>query len=139
MEVGMKYGKLLKNLNRISFDAEVTLVGPFVFISCLVGYLIPLLSLVIPLKPDLLSLFLANVTSVLIVVLLAAAGVAMVYGTKPRKIRNLLWIPFIYVYWSVQNFIAFYALLQILLRRPRKWERTKKTGTTTNLPLKVEA
>ena len=139
MEVGMKYGKLLKNLNRISFDAEVTLVGPFVFISCLVGYLIPLLSLVIPLKPDLLSLFLANVTSVLIVVLLAAAGVAMVYGTKPRKIRNLLWIPFIYVYWSVQNFIAFYTLLQIRSRRPRKWERTKKTGTTTNLPLKVEA
>ena len=139
MEVGIKYGKLLKKLNKLSFDAEVTLFGPFVFISCLVGYLIPLLSLMAPLNPDFLSLFLSNMTSVLILVLLAAAGIAMVFGTKPRKIRNLVWVPFIYIYWSAQNFIAFYALMQILLRRPRKWERTEKTGRTTNLPLKVAA
>lgn len=132
MEVGLKYGKLLRKLNRISFDAEVTLVGPFVFISCLIGYLIPLLSPMFPLKPDLFSLFLAHLTSFLTVGLLAAAGVVMICATKPRKIRNLLWMPFIYVYWLVQNFIASYALLQILLRRPRKWEKTTKTGKMTN-------
>ena len=132
MEVGFKYGKLLTHLNKISFDTEVTLVGPFVFISCLIGYLIPLLSFIFPLKPDFLSLFLANVTSFLTLGLLAVAGVAMIYATKPRKIQNLLWVPFIYVYWLVQNFIASYALLLILLRRPRKWEKTTKTGNTTN-------
>jgi len=132
MEAGVKYGKLLKNLNRMSLDAEVTMTGPFVVISFLVGFLIPLLSFLIPLKPDFVSLFLANVTSLLTVLLLALAGAAMIYATKPRKIRNLLWLPFIYLYWIVQTFIAAYALLQILLRRPRKWEKTNKTGKTTN-------
>jgi len=113
------------------------MTGPFVVISFLVGFLIPLLSFLIPLKTDFVSLFLANVTSLLTVLLLALAGAAMIYATKPRKLRNLLWVPFIYLYWIVQTFIAAYALLQILLRRPRKWEKTNKTGTTTNVPLKV--
>ncbi|TSA55913.1 glycosyltransferase family 2 protein [bacterium] len=138
MEVGFKYGKLLKNLNRMSLDAEVTLVGPFVFISCLIGYIIPLLSLMIPLKPDLLSLFLANVTSILTVVLLSAAGIAMIYGKKPRNIRNLLWMPFIFLYWILQNFIASYALVQILLRRPKRWLKTEKNGVIANSTFVLE-
>jgi len=132
MEVGFKYGKLLKNMNMISLDAEVTMAGSFVFISCLVGYFIALLSLVVPLKPDFVSLFVANVTSVFTVVLLGLAGVAMVYTTKPRRLRNLLWVPFIYLYWIVQNFIASYALMQILLRRPKRWLRTEKYGVIAN-------
>jgi cellulose synthase/poly-beta-1,6-N-acetylglucosamine synthase-like glycosyltransferase len=132
MEVGFKYGKLLKNLNRISFDAEITMGGSFIFISCLVGYFIALLSFVIPFKPDFVSLFLANATSLLTVVLLALAGVAMVYTTKPRRIRNVLWVPFLYLYWIVQNFIAFYALMQIILRRPKTWLKTEKNGVIAN-------
>ena len=132
MEVGFKYGKLLKNLNWLSLDAEVTMAGSFVFISCLVGYFVALLSLVVPLKPDFVSLFLANVTSLLTVVLLGLAGVAMIYTTKPRRLRNLLWIPFLYLYWIVQNFIAFYALMQILLRRPKTWLKTEKNGVIAN-------
>ena len=132
MEVGFKYGKLLKNSNRLSLDAEVTMAGSFVFISCLVGYFIALLSLVVPFKPDFVSLFLANFTTLLTVVLLALAGVAMIYTSKPRKLRNLLWVPFLYLYWIIQNFIAFYALLQILLRRPKRWVKTEKNGVIAN-------
>ena len=132
MEVGFKYGKLLKNWNRVSLDAEVTMAGSFILISCLVGYLIPIFSILIPLKPDFVSLFLGNVTSFLTVVLLALAGGAMVYATKPRKLRNLLWLPFIYLYWILQNFIATYALLQILLRRPKRWIKTEKKGVIAN-------
>ncbi len=138
MEVGFKYGKLLKNLNKMSFDAEVTLVGPFVFIFCLIGYLISLLSLVFPLQPNVLSLFLANLTSILTVVLLSAAGVVMIYGKKPRNIRNILWVPFVFFYWFIQNFIASYALLQILLRRPRCWLRTEKKGVIANSTFALE-
>ena len=132
MEVGFKYGKLLSNLNRVSLDAEITLAGPFVFISCIIGYIISLLSLVVPLQADFLSLFLANITSVLTIVLLAAAGIAMIYGKKPRKPKNLLWVPFIFMYWMIQNFIASYALLLILLRRPKRWLRTEKKGVIAN-------
>jgi hypothetical protein len=132
MEVGFKYGKLLKNLNWLSLDTEITMGGSFVFISCLVGYFIALLSLVVPLKPDFISLFLANMTSLLTVVLLALAGIAMIYTTKPRRLKNLLWVPFLYLYWIVQNFIASYALLQILLRRPKRWLKTEKNGVIAN-------
>jgi len=132
MEVGFKYGKLLKNMNKISLDAEITMAGSLVFISCLVGYFVALLSLVVPLKPDFVSLFLANVTSLLTVVLLALVGVVMVYTTKPRRFRNLLWVPFLYLYWILQNFIASYALMQILLRRPKRWLKTEKNGVVAN-------
>lgn len=138
MEVGVKYGKLVKNLNKVSLDAEVTLMGPFIFISCLIGYLISVMSIVIPLNADFFSLFLANMTSILSVVLLAAAGLAMVYGQKPRKIHNLLWVPFIFIYWSIQNFIASYALLLILLRRPKHWLKTEKHGTVANSTFELQ-
>ena len=52
----------------------------------------------------------------------------MVYSSKPRRLRSVLWLPFVYVYWFIQNFIAAYAFLQIVLMRPRVWCRTKKTG-----------
>jgi hypothetical protein len=63
---------------------------------------------------------------------LSVAGVAMIYGKKPRKIQNLLWVPFIFLYWIIQNFIASYALLQILMRRPKHWLRTEKKGIIAN-------
>jgi hypothetical protein len=52
----------------------------------------------------------------------------LVYVTKPRKMANLLWLPFIYFYWSLQAFIALYAVLLILFRRPRQWLKSEKTG-----------
>jgi cellulose synthase/poly-beta-1,6-N-acetylglucosamine synthase-like glycosyltransferase len=138
MEVGIKYGKLLKNLNKMSVDTEITLIGPFVFISCLVGYLISLMSLFIPMQPNFISLFFANLTTILSVVLLSAAGIAMIYGNKPRKMRNVLWVPFVFVYWFFQNFIALYALLQILLHRPKTWIKTEKKGIIANSTFSLE-
>jgi len=132
MEVSLSYGSLLKNPNKKSLDAEVTLAGPFVLISCLIGYLVTFSSLFIPMKPDLAFIWLANITTLFTFLLLALAGVAMIFTEKPRKMSNILWLPFIYCYWFIQNFVASYAFLQILLRRPRKWEKTAKTGKTTN-------
>ena len=135
MEVGFRYGRLLRNPNRKSLDAEVTLVGPFVLISCMIGYIATLFSFFIPTTPDFAFILLANITSVFTVSLLALAGVAMVFTEKPRKLSNVLWFPFIYFYWFIQNFVVAYAFLQILTRRPRRWEKTTKTGNTTNLEL----
>ena len=132
MEVSLRYGSLLKRPCRETLDAEVTFAGPFVLISCLLGYFATFFSLFIPLNPDFAFFLLANVTTLFTFVLLALAGVAMIFAEKPRKISNVVWLPFIYCYWFIQNFVASYALLQILLRRPRKWEKTAKTGKTTD-------
>lgn len=128
MEASLRYGKLLRHPSGLSLDAEVTMAGPFVFLSFVMGYVIPLLALVWPYEVDFGSLFLANFTTVFTFVLLGLAGGVMVYASKPRRLRNVLWVPFVFSYWFVQNFIAFYALLLMVFKRPRKWSKTKKTG-----------
>jgi cellulose synthase/poly-beta-1,6-N-acetylglucosamine synthase-like glycosyltransferase len=128
MEASLRYGKLLRHPNGLSFDAEVTMAGPFVFLSFVMGYIIPVLALVWPYQVDFGSLLLANFTTVLTFVLLGLAGGVMVYANKPRRLRSVLWVPFIFSYWFVQNFIAAYALLLMVFRRPRNWNKTKKTG-----------
>lgn len=128
MEAGIKYGKLLKKPNVVSVDAEITMAGPFVFLSFVLGYLIPILALAFPYNFDFASMLFANLTSVLTFALLGLAGAIMIYASKPRSLKSVLWLPFVYLYWFVQNFIAAIALLQILLRRPRSWSKTNKTG-----------
>jgi cellulose synthase/poly-beta-1,6-N-acetylglucosamine synthase-like glycosyltransferase len=137
MEVWLKYGCLVKKLDRRCIDAELTLAGPYIFIPCLMGYLITLYSLLISLQPNPVSTIIANVTSLFTVVILSLAGIALIYAAKPRKIRNVLWLPFIYSYWVFQNFVALVALMQILLRRPRRWVKTAKNGTVTNKDLEM--
>jgi cellulose synthase/poly-beta-1,6-N-acetylglucosamine synthase-like glycosyltransferase len=137
MEVSLRYGSLLESPTKKSLDAEVTLAGPFVLICCLIGYFATFSSLFIPMKPDLAFVLLANITTLFTFLLLALAGIAMIFAERPRKMSNIVWLPFIYCYWCIQNFVASYALLQILLRRPRKWEKTAKTGKTTNCELVV--
>ena len=128
METGLKYGKLLRHPNVMSLDAEVTMAGPFIFLSFVLGYLIPVVAVLLPVNFDFGSVIFANVTTVLTFILLALGGIIMVYSSKPRRLRSVLWLPFVYVYWFIQNFIAAYAFLQIVLMRPRVWCRTKKTG-----------
>ncbi|MCW4015254.1 MAG: glycosyltransferase family 2 protein [Candidatus Bathyarchaeota archaeon] len=132
MEVSFRYGSLLKRPCKESLDAEITLAGPFVLISCLLGYFATFSSVFIPMNPDITFISLANITTLFTFILLALAAAAMIFSEKPRKISNIIWIPLIYCYWFIQNFVATYALLQILFRRPRKWEKTNKTGKTTN-------
>lgn len=132
MQISFRYASLLRRFSRESLDAEVTLAAPFVLISSLIGYLFTFSSLFIPLNPDFMFTLLCNVTTLFTFFLLALAGVAMIFAEKPRKMSNLVWLPFIYCYWFIQNFVASYAFLQILFRRPRKWEKTAKTGKITN-------
>jgi cellulose synthase/poly-beta-1,6-N-acetylglucosamine synthase-like glycosyltransferase len=131
MEVGLKYGRLVRKMDRRCLDAEIMLAGPYFFIPCFISYLITMYSLLIPIQPNDLSTIVANITSSFTMLLLLVVGVALIYATKPRKMSAVLWLPFIYTYWGVQNFVASYALIQILLNRPRKWTKTMKTGTVT--------
>jgi hypothetical protein len=52
---------------------------------------------------------------------------------KPLRLRNVLWLPFIYAYWGFQSFIAVYALFEILLRRKRQWRKTEHTGKVSGI------
>jgi cytochrome b subunit of formate dehydrogenase len=71
-------------------------------------------------------------TMLLTTVTLFLIGMALFYMTKPRRITNILWLPFVYGYWSLQSFIALYAFIQIVLRRPKRCMKTVKTGKVTN-------
>jgi len=132
MEVSLKYGKLLRRADRRCIDAEVTLFGPFMFVLFLLGYLLGLYGFLYSIQLDFLSTIMAQGAMLLTTVTLFLIGTALFYMTKPRKITNLLWLPFVYVYWSIQSLIALYALVQIVFKRPRKWVKTAKTGTITN-------
>ena len=132
MEIAWRYGKLVTKLNRRSVDAEVTLAGPYMLAFCLLGYLMTLCTLLFPVQPDPFFTMITQVTSLLTIIPLFFIGLALVYTTKPRKVANLLWLPFIYAYWALETFIASYALIQILLKRSRRWTQTVKTGAITN-------
>jgi cellulose synthase/poly-beta-1,6-N-acetylglucosamine synthase-like glycosyltransferase len=132
MEVSLKYGKLLKKVNRCCIDAEITLFAPFLFVPFLLGCMLGIYGFVSSIQLDLLSSLMAQGMVLLTTVTLFLIGTALFYIAKPRKLTSLLWVPFVYLYLSVQNFIALYALFQILLRRPRRWVKTAKTGTVTN-------
>jgi hypothetical protein len=51
---------------------------------------------------------------------------------KPRKIKNIKWLPFIYIYWVLQSILATFSLIKLILRIPEKWNKTDKTGIITN-------
>ena len=136
MEVGLRYGRLVKKLNRRRVDAELTIMGPYVVALCLASYLMALYSLVVPIPSDVVFTVMAQVASLFTFVTLLIAGLALIQVTKPLKVGNIMWLPFIYAYWSVQTFMASLALVQIVLRRPRRWTKTERTGVVTNSTLK---
>jgi len=131
MEVSLKYGRLLRNLNMRSVDAEMTLSGPFMFLPCMLGFITGVFSLVFPFSHNQGLNFMAQGLAILNTLTLFLIGIALVYLAKPVKVTNLRWLPFVYVYWLAQNFVAFYAFAQMVCRRPRKWTKTTKSGVTT--------
>lgn len=135
MEVAFKYGGLMAKLNKRNIDAEVTLFGPFVLIASLVTYFGAFCTFFTVFPFDVLWRFAMQFTALVTTVTLLVCGFALVFTSKPRKVASLLWLPFIYFYWSFQAFIAFYAMLLILLRRPRKWVKTEKKGMVANSAL----
>jgi len=135
MEVALKYGRLMAKPNRKSVDAEATLFGPFMLIASLATYLVAVGAFFTAFPFDVLWQFIMQLTAIFTTLTICFCGLALVYVSKPRRLANLLWLPFVYFYWSLQAFVAFYALLLILLRRPRKWLKTEKTGTIKSVAL----
>ena len=134
MEVALRYGKLVTRPNRKNIDIEFTLAGSYIFPLCLFGLMIVLNGFLIPIQPDPIFQVTANVASLLTAILLLFTGTVLVYVTNFQNRTNLLWLPLIYLYWIMETFIATYALTQIVLKRPRKWEKTTKKGVITNYP-----
>jgi len=139
LDAALKYGKLVNRPTWRSIDAEITLVAPCMLTVSFLGFLLGLCMSFLPVTHDPVLMVLAPVTMLLTLITLLSAGLALVYVTKPRRVANLLWLPFIYVYWTLQTFVASYALLQIVFRRPRKWKKTLRTGVVTNHALAEEA
>lgn len=128
MEVAIKYGRLMIKPNKRNVDAETTLFGPFILIASILTYFTALYTAATASGFNALFHFLMQLCAIGTSITLIACGLALAYISKPRKIKNLLWLPFIYFYWSLQAFIALYAALLILLRRPRRWIKTEKNG-----------
>jgi len=132
IEVALKYGKLATKLNRKTLDVEITLFGPFILIFSLLMYFSASFIFFAPPALQPAWLILTQVSVMLTTVLMLICGLALVFISKPLRARNLLWLPFIYFYWSLQGIIALYAVLLTVFRRPKKWLKTKKKGIVKN-------
>jgi cellulose synthase/poly-beta-1,6-N-acetylglucosamine synthase-like glycosyltransferase len=130
-EIAFKYGKLMAKPNWKNIDAEATLFAPFILIASLLPYIVGFYAfLAVPF--DVLWNYAVLFATVTTTFTLLLCGFALIYVTKPRKARNILWLPFVYFYWSLQAFIALYAMLLIALRRPKRWTKTERTGIISN-------
>jgi cellulose synthase/poly-beta-1,6-N-acetylglucosamine synthase-like glycosyltransferase len=128
MEVAFKYGRLMTKLNRIKLDAETTLFGPFILIASLAPYFGAFWAFSTFWSLDVMWRLVVQFGMLTTSLTMLICGLALIYVSKPRKVRSLLWLPFVYFYWSLQAFIALYALFLIALRRPRQWSKTEKAG-----------
>jgi cellulose synthase/poly-beta-1,6-N-acetylglucosamine synthase-like glycosyltransferase len=131
IEVGLKFGKLMRKPNLRRFDAEMTLFGTFMILLCVLNYLAPFWAF--SLASNSVTMFIAQLTSILTLLVLGVIGIALAFMTKPFRLRNVLWLPFIYIYWGFQSFIAMYALLEIVSRRKKKWRKTEHLGKVTRV------
>jgi cellulose synthase/poly-beta-1,6-N-acetylglucosamine synthase-like glycosyltransferase len=129
MEVAFKYGRLMTKLNRIKFDAETTLFAPFILIASLAPYIAAFWVFSTFWSLDAVWRLVVQFGMLTTTLTMLTCGLALIYVSKPRKVRSLLWFPFVYCYWSLQAFIALYAMILIVLRRPRVWTKTNKQGT----------
>lgn len=131
IEVGLRFGRLMSRPNVRRFDAEMTLFGTFMILLCVVNYFAPLWAFSVP--STLVTTVIAQFTCFSTLFILGLVGVALACMTKPFKLRNVLWLPFIYAYWGFQSFIAMYALFEMVLRRKRRWRKTEHSGRVTGV------
>lgn len=131
MEVAFKYGKLMAKRSKKSVDAEATLFGPFILILSFISYFAAFYSVFVPFSVSFLLQFLMQSTTLLVTLGIFLCGLALIFSSRPRRASRAMWLPFIYFYWSLQVFVALYALLLILFHKPRTWSKTEKTGTVT--------
>jgi cellulose synthase/poly-beta-1,6-N-acetylglucosamine synthase-like glycosyltransferase len=129
IEVGLRFGRLMRRPNVRRFDAEMTLFGTFMILLCVVNYFAPFWAFSVP--STLVTTVIAQFTCFSTLLVLGLVGVGLACVTRPIRLTNVLWLPFIYVYWGFQSFIALYALLEIVLRRKRRWRKTEHSGMVT--------
>jgi cellulose synthase/poly-beta-1,6-N-acetylglucosamine synthase-like glycosyltransferase len=137
MEVAFRYGGLMARPSRMKIDAEATLLGPFVLIGSLASYLCAFLAFLAPAPMDSLWRVIMQFSAVSTLLPVILGGLALMWFSKPRRLSNLLWLPFLYGYCCLQAFIALYAAGLILLRRPAKWLKTDKKGSVSESKLNL--
>ena len=130
IEVGLRFGRLMAKPSLRRFDVEMTLFGTFMILLCVLNYIGPFWAFSVP--PSSVTSILALFTSFSTLFFLGVVGVALAFMAKPVRLRNVLWLPFIYVYWGFQSFIAVFALFEIVLRRKRRWRKTEHSGLVTS-------
>jgi cellulose synthase/poly-beta-1,6-N-acetylglucosamine synthase-like glycosyltransferase len=128
METAIKYGRLLNNINKRTLDAEISLGGPFMMVISLLSY-INWFFVAIFLSQSTPVLNFTGLIIALTAVSLGTIGVALISTERPIKLKNILWIPSIYIYWLIQMVIAGWAFLKLVFRRRRDWTKTTKTGS----------
>ena len=138
MEVALKYGRFLKHLDRRTLDAEFTLALPFLAIISLFLFVFASWGAFAPASFNAVLATLMFLSTITMYVLVFLAGGALIYNSKPKRVSNLLWLPFVFGYWFAQSFVALYAGLLILFRRPRKWVKTVKSGAVASTEFAVE-
>lgn len=127
----IRFGRLLKKpASMVRLDAEIQLFGTLVAALCVLNYFMVAWSFSVP--SGQLLVWAMQVTSVGMLFTLALVGFSLVVVSKPLRITNLLWLPFIYVYWTLQSFIALNAVFLIVFRRPSNWSKTARSGVVTS-------
>lgn len=129
MEVAFKYGRLLAKPSIRNLDAELTLLTPFIIIASLFSYLVGSGVFFTEYPFNIIWTGFMNFSLLSTIAMVFLGGIALIFISKPIRATNLLWLPFVFAYWCVQAFIALYAASLIILRRPKKWSRTEKTGS----------
>jgi cellulose synthase/poly-beta-1,6-N-acetylglucosamine synthase-like glycosyltransferase len=132
MEVALKYGRLLKHLDRRNLDVELTLFLPFLAIASVFLFMFASWGVFAALPFDSVLNTLMVFSTITTYILVILAGFALIYYSKPKRVKNVLWLPFVFGYWCLQSFVAVYAGLLILFRRPRRWVKTEKSGAVAS-------
>ncbi len=132
METAIKYGRLLDKINKRTIDAEISMAGPFMMVVSLLSYL-NWFFIAIFLSQSSPILDFTGLVIVLTAVSIISIGVALTASEKPIKLKNIVWIPTIYVYWLIQMVIAGWAFLNLIFRRKREWTKTTKKGISDNV------
>jgi cellulose synthase/poly-beta-1,6-N-acetylglucosamine synthase-like glycosyltransferase len=136
MEVALNYGRLIKKPGLRTLDAEATLLGPFVLILSLISYLFGPLVLAGLNGSLILIMTLAGWLSLTATLIVAAT--ILWFVAKPKRTRDMLWLPFLYAYWSLQVFVATWALIKILLRKPKEWKQNVRTGAIATTDIRIQ-
>jgi len=138
METALKYGRLLETLNRKTVDAEISMGGPFMMVISLLSYINWIIAALLFSQRNAILSF-TGLVILLTAISLLSVGVGVLATEKPFKLKNLLWVPAIYIYWLLQMCIAGLAFLKLLFRRKRAWDKTVKKGFVTPNTIKVIA